>query len=156
MINFKALINIFYTLCILHIIAQDAVCQVTRHIIGTWKVAQLQTDRIYKNFENDSIFLYEKEDKEKYKFEDVRNAMNQVAGMFSNFSFSFFADNTFTTKMGSEIDKGKYMFDSKKSIIILKSSKTLDTFRLTSSGLIVYDMGDEYDKIILTLKRRSN
>ncbi len=131
--------------------------QVPSKILGEWRIYEMTTDRFYKNFESDSIYLFSKEDRGNNQAAGVKNALNQGFQMFSGSTLTIEKDHTIIFGFpGMTPEKQKFTFNTKLALLFIGSSDKLDTMKLTPAKFLVFDMSDEYERKIFTFRRRSN
>ena len=131
----------------------------TISIAGEWKLLEMNTDRLFINFQTDSIYLFDKDDQEKYSTNELKHKLIQDFALFSQYTIRFERDSTYTIDFMGQIVKGFYKFNPELSqISIQESGNTVksDTLKLTSKGLMEHDMSDDYEKKIMTFKRVIN
>jgi hypothetical protein len=119
----------------------------------------MNTDRLFINFQTDSIYLFDKDDQEKYSTNELKHKLIQDFALFSQYTIRFERDSTYTIDFMGQIVKGFYKFNPELSqISIQESGNTVksDTLKLTSKGLMEHDMSDDYEKKIMTFKRVIN
>ena len=151
--NFKIL---FSVLLFFSFTNENAFAQVPTKLLGEWHIYELTSDRFYKNFETDSIFLFEKEDQMKMNDEALQKYMKEVFTYFKNFTINIEKDNVMSFSVGTELtEKYKFTYDVKLSILTFTKENEKDSITVNSENIMVYDVSDEYEKRIFTLKKKS-
>ncbi len=136
---------------------EGIMCQVPSNLIGEWNIFEMTTDRFYKNFEKDSVYLFLKEDRENIQTNEVKSAITQTFYFFSKMSLTIEQDNTILMNLpGMTTSKEKFTYNPKLSILSFSTGNKLDTLKLTENGLLNFDMSDEYEKKIISYKHKSN
>ncbi|WP_026897642.1 hypothetical protein [Daejeonella oryzae] len=140
---------------ILLFISQQVFCQTNAAIFGEWKVYEMTTSRMYKNFQTDSISIFSKEDQEKFKSEEVRIVLSQTFEMLSNGSIFIHSDNTIVFKFpGMNAEKQQFTYHPNLSVLLVGKAPKLDTIQLTQNGLLRMNLGDGSENGSVTFKRK--
>ena len=149
--------NIFILITLCFLFGKSGFSQIPSVIFGEWHIYEIKSDRVYRNFEKDSTFMFRSDDQSTMTDTNVKNSMTELFEFFSKSLISVGQNNIvkFIAK-GEVLEESKFTFDSKLSILSFNEEKSLETLKLNSDNLLVYDLSNEYETLILTFKKKSN
>ena len=146
---------LFFILSI--ITTENVLCQSTSKIIGEWRIYEMTTDRLYKNFETDSIYLFSEADQENFKNPEVRKGLSQTFNMLSNNFITIDSDSSLIFNFpGMPVGKEKFTYDPEKSILSIGSPGNLVKLKFIQNEILVMDLSDEYETNKITFKRKKD
>lgn len=135
----------------------NVLCQSTIKIIGEWRIYEMTTDRLYKNFETDSIYLFSEADQENFKNPEVRKGLSQTFNMLSNNFITIDSDSSLIFNFpGMPAGKEKFTYDPEKSTLSLGSPGNLVKLKFIQNEILVMDLSDEYETNKITFKRKKD
>jgi hypothetical protein len=143
---------------ILSIIAtENILCQANTKIVGEWRIFEMTSDRFYKNFETDSIYLFSKEDQENFKNPAIRKNITHITSMLSNNSIIIESDSVLVFNFtGMPAIKEKFTYDSEQSILYIGIPPNSNSLKLAKNEILELDLSDEYETNKFTFKRKKD
>lgn len=129
--------------------------QVPPKIIGYWTIYEVSTDRIYKNFETDSTFFFQKEDQEKMKSKELSNDLNEVLKFYTDISITIDKNSIITWNVSAGVlDKKKFTYDAKINTLIFEQEDAPGSVTFNAENILIHDLSDEYETQILKFKKK--
>ncbi len=134
----------------------NASSQLPPKIIGYWTIYEVSTDRIYKNFETDSTFFFQKEDQEKMNSKKLSNDINEVLKFYTDISITIDKNSIITWNVSAGVlDKKKFTYDAKINTLIFEQEDAPGSVTFNAENILIYDLSDEYKTQILKFKKKA-
>ena len=149
--------KIFILSVLFFIIGKSGFTQIPSRLIGEWHVYEFKSDRLYKNFERDSIIMFNSYDQSAFTDKNVENNVNELLEIFSNSIITIGKNNIVTfTIFGEILEEFEFTYDNKLSTLSFNKKKSVETMKLKDGDLLVYDLTADSGSLILTFKKKKN